>query len=157
MAIGTTPCRYESLRYPCSIKVQYSSQMGIDQMRQQLCHGRVDVSVWDATRPDTFAPSYVWLSNRSTGRCCTRQADQAEQRKKAKYAEFVTTHHYAPVAIKTMGAFEKRHKKSLLRRVCCIREETEEPLYLITLLTAEVCSSHTEGKCSHNTWHNAPR
>ena len=86
-------------------KLQYSSQMGIDQMRQQLCHGRVDVSVWDATWPDTFAPSYVWLSNRLQAGAV---ADQAKQRKKAKYADFVTTHHYVSIAIKTMCAFWKK-------------------------------------------------
>ena len=45
------------------------------------------ILVWDATCPDTFAPSPRDLTTRGAGAV----ADQAEERKKAKYAELATT------------------------------------------------------------------
>ena len=59
------------------------------------------ILVWDATCPDTFAPSHRDLATRGAGAV----ADQAEERKKAKYAELATTHHFVPLAVETTGVF----------------------------------------------------
>ena len=59
------------------------------------------VLVWDATCPDTFAPSHLQLATREAGAV----ADQAERRKVAKYIELAATHHFIPVAIESTGVF----------------------------------------------------
>ena len=60
------------------------------------------IPVWDATYPDTFAPSHLDLAAWGAGTV----ADQAEARKRAKYAELVsTTHHFIPLVVETSGAF----------------------------------------------------
>ena len=60
------------------------------------------VIVWDATCPDTFAPSHLQLAAKEAGAV----ADQAERRKMAKYIELAVTHHFVPVAIESMGVVE---------------------------------------------------
>ena len=59
------------------------------------------ILVWDATCPDTFAPSHRDLATRGAGAV----ADQAEERKKAKYAELATTHHFVLLAVEITGVF----------------------------------------------------
>ena len=53
------------------------------------------VLVWDATCPDTFAPSHITLAMREAGAV----ADEAERRKEQKYSSLVTSHHFVPIAI----------------------------------------------------------
>ena len=55
--------------------------------------------VWDATCPDTLAPSYANLAAREVGAV----ADEAERKKKAKYAHLESSHHFVPVAVETLG------------------------------------------------------
>ena len=57
--------------------------------------------VWDATCPDTCAASHVMLA---TSEACAI-ANQAEERKRAKYAELLVSHHFVSVAIETSGVF----------------------------------------------------
>ena len=59
------------------------------------------VLVWDATCPDTFAPSHITLATREAGAV----ADEAERRKKQKYSSLMTSHHFVPIAIETSGVF----------------------------------------------------
>ena len=87
------------------------------------------VLVWDATCPDTFAPSHLQLAIREAGAV----ADQAE-RKKDKYAELAATHHFVPVAIETMGVFGKEAEAFFIELGRRIREETGEPLSFHYLL-----------------------
>ena len=49
--------------------------------------------VWDATCPDTLAPSYTSLATRDVGVI----ANVAEKKKKAKYA----SHHFVFIALKS--------------------------------------------------------
>ena len=56
--------------------------------------------VWDATCPDTFAPSYASHAAIGAGEV----AAQAEARKSSKYAGLPVTHSFVPVAIETLGA-----------------------------------------------------
>ena len=55
--------------------------------------------VWDATCPDTFAPSYRALATSSNGAV----AAAAEERKLAKYANLDHAYSFVPVAIETLG------------------------------------------------------
>ena len=61
-------------------------------------------------------------------------ADQAEWKKKAKYAELAVTHHFVPVAIETMGVFGKEAEAFFIELGRRIREETGEPLSFHYLL-----------------------
>ena len=88
------------------------------------------VLVWDATCPDTFAPSHLQLAIREAGAV----ADQAERKKKDKYAELAATHHFVPVAIETMGVFGKEAEAFFIELGRRIREETGEPLSFHYLL-----------------------
>ena len=82
------------------------------------------VLVWDATCPDTFAPSHLHLASREAGAV----ANQAEQLKRAKYAELAATHHFTPVAVETTGVFGKEAQAFLRELGRRIRVETGEPL-----------------------------
>ena len=72
--------------------------------------------VWDATCPDTLAPSYSSLATREAGAV----AEEAERRKKAKYSHLERSHCFIPVAVETFGVFgpEARYLvKDLGRRI----------------------------------------
>jgi len=60
--------------------------------------------LWDATCPDTLAPSHVQNSAAGAGSA----AAAAEQRKITKYAPLATAHEFVPVAIKTLGSWGAR-------------------------------------------------
>ena len=94
-----------------------------------LCPGKVAL-VWDATCPDTFAPSHVALAAKEAGLVASR----AEQTKTLKYAHLNSIHHFVPVAVETSGVFGPEAMtfvKELGRRV---RAETGEPRSLQFLL-----------------------
>ena len=55
--------------------------------------------VWDATCPDTYAPSHLSAAATEAGAV----AVQAEQLKNAKYAHPASSHHFVPFAMKTSG------------------------------------------------------
>ena len=57
--------------------------------------------VWDATCPDTFAPSYSSRATNEAGDVAT----QVEERKEAKYTHLNSAHIFTPVAIETSGVF----------------------------------------------------
>jgi hypothetical protein len=57
--------------------------------------------LWDATCPDTLAPSYVQRSADKPGMA----AAQAEARKRSKYAALSIAHDFVPVAIETLGTW----------------------------------------------------
>ena len=57
--------------------------------------------VWDATCLDTPAPSYSDLASRGLDAV----AEEAERKKKAKYAHLKASHCFIPVAIEMLGVF----------------------------------------------------
>ena len=72
--------------------------------------------MWDATCPDTFAPSHRGHATRSTG--CV--GEQAEGKKAEKYAHLAPAYLFQPVAIETSGAIGSRSRaflRELGRRV----------------------------------------
>ena len=72
--------------------------------------------MWDATCPDTFAPSHRGHATRSAG--CV--GEQAEGKKAEKYAHLAPAYLFQPVAIETSGTIGSRSRaflRELGRRV----------------------------------------
>ena len=86
--------------------------------------------VWDATCPDTFAPSHVALAAREAGLV----ASQAERAKTQKYALLVSSHHFVPIAIATLGVFGPEAITFIKELSHRIRAETREPRSLQFLM-----------------------
>ena len=57
--------------------------------------------VWDATCPDTYAPSYSLSATSGAGAV----AVLAEEKKEAKYTSLSSIHTFTPVTIETSGVF----------------------------------------------------
>ena len=88
------------------------------------------ILVWDATCPDTFAPSHVALAAREAGLV----ASQAEKAKTQKYALLGTSHHFVPFAIETSGVFGPEAITFIKELGHRIRAETGEPRSLQFLM-----------------------
>jgi len=82
------------------------------------------VLVWDATCPDTLAPSYDTLATREAGLV----AEEAEKKKCAKYAHLEESHHFVPVAVETMGVFGPKTRSFLRDLGHRIANATQDPL-----------------------------
>ena len=54
-------------------------------------------------------------------------ADQAEARKRAKYAELATTHHFIPLAVESSGVFGLEARMFFQELGRCIKDESGEP------------------------------
>ena len=79
--------------------------------------------VWDATCPDTFAPSYrVQATHQGPGKV----AAAAEEKKEEKYRCLPPGHYFSPVAIETMGAVGPKSMALLQDVRRRIAEETGE-------------------------------
>eukprot|EP00731_Ephydatia_muelleri_P000771 Em0001g771a len=65
--------------------------------------------VWDATCPDTFAPSYSTIAAHQVGAV----TQQAEDRKMQKYKHLYSCYFFTPVAIETSGVFGPKIKEFL--------------------------------------------
>ena len=85
---------------------------------------------WDATCPDTFAPTHIDLAGREAGAV----AKQAKGMKKAKYSELSTTHLFIPVAVETSGALGPEACNFLQELGQWIREDSGEPLISCIIL-----------------------
>ena len=88
------------------------------------------VLVWDATCPNVLAPSHIALASREPGLV----AEQAEQQKKAKYADLLTTHHFVPIGIETTGVFGPEALSFFKELGRCLRARSGEPLSFSHLL-----------------------
>ena len=80
--------------------------------------------VWDATCPDTFAPSYSTLASSEAGLV----AAQAEERKQVKYLHLAPDHFFAPVAIETSGVVGSLSMVFLKELGLCLEQATVESL-----------------------------
>ena len=56
--------------------------------------------MWDATCPDTLAPSYLSIATAEAG-AVTREG---EHRKQVKNFHLEDSHYFVPIAIETLGA-----------------------------------------------------
>ena len=79
--------------------------------------------VWDATCPDTFAPSYRTHATSEPGRV----AALAEDRKVDKYRDLPRSHLFCPLSIETMGAMGPRSLELVREVGRRIAMETGEP------------------------------
>lgn len=57
------------------------------------------VLVWDATCPDTYAPSHISAAVREVGALAAHR----EHQKTAKYAHFESSHLFVPFTVETKG------------------------------------------------------
>ena len=80
--------------------------------------------MWDATCPDTLAPSYITLASREAGAV----AEEAEKKKRTKYAHLEESHYFVPVAVKTMGVFGPEARSFLRELGHRIANATQDPL-----------------------------
>ena len=93
--------------------------------------------VWDATYPDTFAPSYAALATSEAGAV----AAQAEVRKCDKYCHLLSSHTFEPVAIETSGAIGPRTRvflKELGHRLRQVTGEVKCFTYLLQRLSVAI-------------------
>ena len=93
--------------------------------------------VWDATCPDTFAPSYRAHATQEPGKV----AEAAEDRKCEKYMGLPPGHFFSPVAIETLGAIGPKSLALLKEPGRRIRAETGEPKsreYLLQRLSVAI-------------------
>ena len=80
--------------------------------------------MWDATCPDTLAPSHSSLAIREAGAV----AADAEFKKHQKYAHLDSSHLFVPVAVETLGVLGVEARalfKDIERRIFSV---TQEPL-----------------------------
>ena len=93
--------------------------------------------VWDATCPDTFAPSYRAHATVEPGRV----AAGAEDRKEEKYRDLPSSHMFCPISIETMGAMGPRSLtlvKEVGRRIMAETGEAKSTDYLLQRLSIAV-------------------
>ena len=93
--------------------------------------------VWDATCPDTFAPSYCYQATSRAGVV----ADLAEEKKTVKYTSLGAGYSFTPVAIESLGAMGKRSLtfvKELGHRVRQCSGEVKARAYLLQRLSIAV-------------------
>ncbi len=79
--------------------------------------------VWDATCPDTFAPSYDSQATTAAGEV----AAHTEERKILKYRGLPVTHSFVPVAIETTGVIGARSLQFLKELGRRVRRQTGDP------------------------------
>ena len=93
--------------------------------------------VWDATCPDTFAPSYTISATSEAGLV----AAGAEERKEAKYTSLGSLHCFTPLAIETTGVLGPKSKtcvKELGGRVARVTGDQKSSHYLLQRLSVAV-------------------
>ncbi len=93
--------------------------------------------VWDATCPDTFAPSHRGQATHEAG--CV--AGQAEGRKSEKYAQLSPAYLFQPVAIETSGAIGPKTRtflRELGRRVAAETREARSTSFLLQRLSVAI-------------------
>ena len=93
--------------------------------------------VWDATCPDTFAPSYIAHATSEAGAV----AAQAEQKKCEKYCHLDTCHTFVPVAIETSGAIGPTTRvflRELGQRLGQVTGEARSYNYLLQCLSVAI-------------------
>ena len=73
--------------------------------------------VWDATCPDTFAPSHILQATREAGAV----ASAAEVRKRSKYQDLLATHESVAIAVETSGPFGPKAEAFIREVGQCLR------------------------------------
>ena len=102
--------------------------------------------VWDATSPDTFAPSYVSRATSEAGAV----AAQAEDRKRTKYTCLEPTYTFTPIAIETSGVFGPLTLQFLKDLGNRLRQATGDETPIPTLFRDCLCQCREETQ--HRCW-----
>ena len=92
---------------------------------------------WDATTPDTLAASHV----QSTSVVAGAAAEHASNQKVHKYQSLQPTYHFVPVAIETLGPFNKAglaFVNDLGRRITAVTGDPRETTFLKQRLSLAV-------------------
>ena len=93
--------------------------------------------VWDATVPDTLAPSYRSVAVSNTGAV----AALAEPKKASKYSTLPSSYSFVPVAIESFGVLGPQSRsfiKSLGRRIRFYSSDVNAAQYLVQHLSVAV-------------------
>jgi len=93
--------------------------------------------VWDATIPDTLAPSHI----SSTSTLADAAAEQAATLKMTKYSNIPNSYLFIPVAIETLGSYcsDGLHFiQELGRRICRVTGDKRETTYLFQRLSVAI-------------------
>ena len=105
--------------------------------------------VWDATCPDTYAPSHISIAVRGAGTV----AAQAERVKMAKYEHLASSHFFVPFAVETsevLGEAAEEFVGELGRPP--LQDYRRTPQSRVPFSTYFNC--HAEGKCSSSPRHH---
>ena len=89
---------------------------------------------WDATCPNTFAPSHSVLATSEAGIV----ANEAEKRKATKYSSLSSTHHFIPIAIGTsevLGQEALAFFRDLGNRIKQVTVESQSHNFLLQRLS----------------------
>ena len=93
--------------------------------------------MWDATCPDTLAPSHSSLAIREAGAV----AADAEFKKRQKYAHLDSSHLFVPVAVETLGVFGVEARalfKDIGRRIFSVTQEPLSHRFLVQRIAVAV-------------------
>ena len=95
------------------------------------------ILVWDATCPDTLAPSHSSMAVREAGAV----AVDAEYRKELKYSHLDATHCFIPIAVETLGAFGTQARtffREVARRVSLATDDPLAHQFLVQRISVAV-------------------
>ena len=100
--------------------------------------------VWDATCPDTLAPSHSTLAVREAGAV----AADAEYKKTLKYMHFNSSHCFVLVAVETLGVFGKAARHFFKEVAQCVKLAADDSLahqYLVERISMDVQRGNAAG------------
>ena len=92
---------------------------------------------WDFTCPDTLAPSHLNIAVNGPGVV----ANEAEMKKRAKYACLTATFHFVPIAVETLGSLGEEAVNfihDLGRRITTVTGERRATEFLLQRLSVAV-------------------
>jgi hypothetical protein len=92
---------------------------------------------WDATSPDTLAASHISATSVQAGAA----AEHAALAKVQKYSELRNTHHFVPVAVETLGAWNTEGRlfiSDLGRRISVVSGDVRESIFLFQRMSVAV-------------------
>ena len=100
------------------------------------------VLIWDATCPDTLAPSHLRLAVREGGAV----TDDAKFRKTQKYSNLVSSHYFVPLAVESFGVFGKEAQSFLKELGQRVKLSSGDPMahrYLMQRISVAVQKGNT--------------
>ena len=92
---------------------------------------------WDFTCPDTFAPSHLNIAVNGPGVV----ANEAEEKKRAKYACLTSTFRFVPIAVETLGSLGDEADNfihDLGRRITTVTGERRATEFLLQRLSVAI-------------------